>query len=531
MSYIQLKRRNWHCRIVIPKDVRAAFKGRAEFTKSLGTTSEREAQRLAAPYVAEWLRQISDARKSLQSVILMQFDDRAVHQTQDGFEVRTLDGSVILKRSARQGLDREVAKKWFETEWAAHFSQVWTDGVDNGKNRERLDPNKVRNGIVSHFEQFRPALSSRPSFIRECISVLNQYVKFDDNRIEMDSIFPDESVMIISNAKKYDLLNQIFISDAIEQYFSGPAKVKQKTETLFRARTRSFMDFLSRDKPIQSISRSDVENFRSHLLASPSGRNPDAQLSKSTVNSYVNSIRAVLGPACSSLSIDNPFSGLRALKSDQFGDSDYRSFTNEEIRKIFGDGFGLIRSKPSTRPSDFWVPLALLLHGSRLNEWAQAKRSQFVKDDDIWTFQISGYLKTKSSLRTIPLHSSMIELGFLDFLDRVSSERIFPECLETDTGQFSAALSKRLNRAIDAAGIGGGQKVVHSYRHTWLTKAREALVPTDWQNVIVGHKNSGEGPDYGSYPMKNKQKFLESTDFPLDLKRLKSVADKFLSQA
>jgi len=67
MSCTQLKRRSWHCRIVVPKDVRAAFDDPVEFTKSPGTTSECGAQRLAAPYVAEWSRQISDPSPAAES--------------------------------------------------------------------------------------------------------------------------------------------------------------------------------------------------------------------------------------------------------------------------------------------------------------------------------------------------------------------------------------------------------------------------------------------------------------------------------
>lgn len=62
---MNLERRNgngvWCATVLVPKDVQKAL-GRVRFRKSLGTHNKREAERLAAPFIASWWAQIKQAR-------------------------------------------------------------------------------------------------------------------------------------------------------------------------------------------------------------------------------------------------------------------------------------------------------------------------------------------------------------------------------------------------------------------------------------------------------------------------------------
>ncbi len=167
--------------------------------------------------------------------------------------------------------------------------------------------------------------------------------------------------------------------------------------------------------------------------------------------------------------------------------------------------------------------LGLLLHGGRINEWAQAQKDQFLVENGVFIFKVSGTLKTEASSRDVPVHSAMLKLGFREFCEKARPGRLFADLTETEEGQFSAALSKRCNRAIDRAGVDAKRKVVHSFRHTWITKARAVDIEKQWTDIIAGHETEGQGPKYGSYSTQVAKELLERVQFDLDLTHLAEV--------
>lgn len=65
-----LEKRNnvWYATVLVPTDVREAL-GKVRFKKSLGTSSEREAIRLGAPFIASWWAQIKQARGNTSAIV------------------------------------------------------------------------------------------------------------------------------------------------------------------------------------------------------------------------------------------------------------------------------------------------------------------------------------------------------------------------------------------------------------------------------------------------------------------------------
>tara|TARA_A100001011_G_scaffold327721_1_gene352013 strand:+ start:139 stop:432 length:294 start_codon:yes stop_codon:yes gene_type:complete len=62
MSFVVRRRENYSARLVIPKKLSAIFK-KNEFKKSLGTSSRKEAELLAAPLVLKWKKLIEEAEQ------------------------------------------------------------------------------------------------------------------------------------------------------------------------------------------------------------------------------------------------------------------------------------------------------------------------------------------------------------------------------------------------------------------------------------------------------------------------------------
>ena len=84
-------------------------------------SSQREAERLAAPLVAEWHDNIEKARASNARETVFILGPLRVKRSANSFDLETQDGTPISKHSLRAGLYREVAKDWLEQHWRAHF--------------------------------------------------------------------------------------------------------------------------------------------------------------------------------------------------------------------------------------------------------------------------------------------------------------------------------------------------------------------------------------------------------------------------
>jgi integrase len=117
-------------------------------------------------------------------------------------------------------------------------------------------------------------------------------------------------------------------------------------------------------------------------------------------------------------------------------------FSNEDLLCLFNsDDYakGLFK-----RASEYWVPLLAVFTGARLAELVQLHCSDIYQHEGIWVFDINDdedkQVKTKKSKRLVPIHSALIELGFLDFVKRrgKTDKRLFPEEARTEEGKFDA---------------------------------------------------------------------------------------------
>lgn len=107
--------------------------------------------------------------------------------------------------------------------------------------------------------------------------------------------------------------------------------------------------------------------------------------------------------------------------------------------------------------------------------------------------------KTGPSYRAIPLHPLVIKAGFLRFAEarrQKGAESLF-ELSESRFGSRSSALSKRLNRMIDQAGIKDERLVFHSWRHTVRRRLRRWARSDLVLDMLTGHAPRTEGDKYG----------------------------------
>jgi integrase len=204
-------------------------------------------------------------------------------------------------------------------------------------------------------------------------------------------------------------------------------------------------------------------------------------------------------------------------------DQDQRAaFSGDDLAAIFGAEWfahGTGRKTPqgtfhSYRPHYFWLPLLALHCGGRLNELAQVYVDDIVSVEGIWCLDFNlnapdkldldeadpagkdKSLKTINAQRQVPIHSRLIELGFVEYvvaLREAGHQRLFPELhFDARKGYGKAAgswfnerfLGRRLKIERD------GRKTFHSFRHNFATALGDADVLTSVKADLMGHSRS-----------------------------------------
>lgn len=106
-------------------------------------------------------------------------------------------------------------------------------------------------------------------------------------------------------------------------------------------------------------------------------------------------------------------------------------------------------------------------------------------------------LKNDSSRRQIPIHQSLIDLGFLGLAEK-SEGVLFPLLKSAGHRQLTASWSQWFGRYLrQEIGLADKRKTFHSFRHTFKDLCREAGVPKNIHDRLTGHKSSDVGDGYG----------------------------------
>lgn len=202
----------------------------------------------------------------------------------------------------------------------------------------------------------------------------------------------------------------------------------------------------------------------------------------------------------------NPLSGL--LVDDDVVESEKRDpFTAEQLTTIFNLSPWAPRNEsPRGKPLHFWGPLIALFHGMRRGEIAQLDADSITEVEGYPVIEVRGgsgkRLKTANARRTLPIHPELIRMGFLAFAktqQRAGSEKLFPGEQPNARGQWGDGFSDWFSRVIQKEGLEGARLGLHSFRHNWQDRAREAgLHRTAIGQELAGRAKGGlSEDDYG----------------------------------
>jgi integrase len=187
----------------------------------------------------------------------------------------------------------------------------------------------------------------------------------------------------------------------------------------------------------------------------------------------------------------------------------YAEFTEDDLAKLFASSFAMGMYKPDW----YWLPLMSLFSGARLGELANLELARFEEIEGIKTYRIDKLeeadradgagadagVKNVPSQRTVPIHSSLLELGLWDYVQHLiqrGESHLIPHRSANGRGKSAG---REWGVWVKKCGITDKSKVFHSFRSTAITDLHNADAGHAAIRRTTGHAAAGTTGSHGTY--------------------------------
>jgi integrase len=334
------------------------------------------------------------------------------------------------------------------------------------------------------------------------------------------------------------------LDDAIGEYFTK-AQMKAQTKATYRSKLEHARKFFGGTSNVYDLGQGDLVLYCDHVgatIAHPTTKG----LYISTVASFLNWHR-------------NRVTGFPELTTrtlmhkKETPDSDDRdAFTLVQIQQVF-ENAKLYRNKC---PQKFWVSIAPVFLGCRIEEVCQVNLKTDLKRDDeagIWYFSFDGRpdpdgivrksMKKIASWRLVPIHSALVRHGFIDFLRgqecagflRPFQQEWQPrEVVDEEIIKWSHYISRWGGRELKELGVRHQVDTTklayfHSMRHTFKSELGNAGISSEISEALSGRKHaSADEERYEKLKQNHRRLAVEGIE--RGLVELAKVLDEVLKQ-
>lgn len=236
--------------------------------------------------------------------------------------------------------------------------------------------------------------------------------------------------------------------------------------------------------------------------------------------------------------VDNPAKNqVKYSKKQKLKDTDlnkYLPWSSQEIKQIFlPDRFINVPN-----PHMFWGCLIAYFTGMRVNEVCQLLISDIDQARKTIYINVSNNdqsLKSIYSRRLIPIHPSLIEIGFFDYVNGVEELeelRLFPYIIKNSNG-FGDRLTKDFANYLKKHKLKQPRKAFHSWRSTINNKMADKKVPADFRSVFLGQEFESVNLEHYTEKYSPENLFdvcLGNVVFEIDVAELKRLdKNKFIT--
>jgi integrase len=249
----------------------------------------------------------------------------------------------------------------------------------------------------------------------------------------------------------------------------------------------------------------------------------EGQLSPRSILNHLKRIKALFAYTYDNKHItirQNPMRDVKYSVDDGDGRDD---FTPDERRRI-------LLAAREAKPVIYWCNWLASFHGTRVGEITDIDTRDFVEIDGIWVMQIrkkhrskNQRLKTKESIRSVPLHNAVLREGFIAYVQSLGDGPLFREVQLDGYGKRMAPASKEISGWLrHTVGITDPRKPFYSHRHTAISYLRNMRLPDgspavkeDIERYLTGHAGSGAHAGYGKRWIETLKAAIEIIPNPL----------------
>ena len=336
-----------------------------------------------------------------------------------------------------------------------------------------------------------------------------------DQRIdpEMPRAAPTREAPQLPNAAQRSLGEPLPLSPLFAEYAKRQAMtVGVRSE--YEGFIRLLIERLGHDDA-RRLTAADLRAWRDAMLDSPSKRG--VPLDPRTVHKRIGVFKSLLGWAEGEGKLPaNVASGV-TVKIPAKAKLREKAFTSDEARTILMATLAPVEGRLTAghRLARRWVPWLMAYSGARVNELSQMRKEDVRQIEGIWAINITpdaGDVKAKEA-RLVPLHSHLIDQGFLTMLETMPDGPLFYDpALQRTPGEGNRHVKKVGERLAawvkNDLGIMGVQPN-HGWRHLFKTLATDHEVPARVSDAIVGHAPRTAGEGYGNVSLKAKLAAIE----------------------
>lgn len=358
------------------------------------------------------------------------------------------------------------------------------------------------------------------------------------------------------------------ISELFEIYASeNPKRIKPDTLEQARRDIGMFEGYVGNGSTVHAIDKKAIREWKALLIKYPVRgteiiafrgmsmvqtieHNEKVQkpvLTSRTVNRYLSSLAAFCNWLSNNGYIEhNPVQGMALPKGEE---KPSIPFTTDEMNRFFRSPL-FTGCQPTTtwskmaQPGDlmirdyrFWVPLIMAFSAARPGEIAQLLVADVWQEQGHWIMHITTEggggksIKTKGSQRVIPIHPTLIKIGFVDYIESIratGSVKLFPTAQRNPRGQMIGDYSREFGKYLNNIKLKSGKKLsLYSFRHGAIDAFRRAGHLDENFKFLLGHGGATMTGRYGQMPqgmLDLRVKLIESISYPsLNLSHLEDA--------
>ncbi|MCD8566372.1 MAG: site-specific integrase [Alphaproteobacteria bacterium] len=308
------------------------------------------------------------------------------------------------------------------------------------------------------------------------------------------------------------------------------------------------VELLGAEFPITKLDGEKARYVREQLLKTPKSRNTKREtrglpllrqieigqqanletLSNTTINKYLTYYKSLLKWAVSLKYLaDNPFDTMAVPNKKK--NNRYEYFKKEQVATMLEE---LAKGKNGLADTEtkYWGTLIAIYTGARRNEIASLMPGDIKEYEGIWYFDItdeeeSKKIKTDAARRFVPVHSYLLDRGFLEYVEKArnfkpapmhkgKTPRLLYDMTYHEKENWGRKLGRFVNELfLPKLALKDEKHVLHSLRHSFITYMNIAGVTPSSIKAIVGHEQGTvtEGT-YTHYDVEHLPKFKEAIE-------------------